>query len=50
MPVRSASRLKHDPKKWIPVFHATNARRLREDDAQSDDWSAMTIQSNRIAR
>jgi hypothetical protein len=26
---------RHDPEKWEPVFHATNAKRLRADHAQA---------------
>jgi hypothetical protein len=27
--------LEHEPEKWAPVFHATNAERLRADHAQT---------------
>jgi hypothetical protein len=41
--------LQHDPEKWIPVFPATNATRLRADHAQTISQSAMTIHPDFIA-
>src|SRR4029077_9995673 len=29
--------LEHDPEKWVPVFPATNAKRLRGDHAQNKE-------------
>jgi hypothetical protein len=41
--------LEHDPEKWKPVFHATNAKtRLRVDHAQTKRLDHDAILLNRI--
>jgi hypothetical protein len=45
---RHAAPIEHDPEKWKPVFHATNAMRLRADHAQTKRLDHDAIPLDRI--